>query len=557
MNVRRHSVVNVLTTGVVVLIFVSLALFWTRWFCGNARQGLLDEWGILDLTARPSRLFPAELEGDPNVVQPSCVYAELIPDEPYVMSLGINRPPLYRLPQQPSPWVYWMDSERDGGRVYYDKSLGLMVYSDTERIRQPDGDYVRRRVATYAGPDGIAEKPNDKLGRFSDPVAGPVRQPWVVYDRKLRRFCAIDWYGKTVRKGPQLPKDTYVEPVEIGWSRLGKNRSCIKLSFSGPTVSDESGGHRRAAYSFGYDPMKAFVLNASGRIDLLDVESLEIVGRAGVLPAPDTLLPGKERVTPKDVLAYDLYPVFVGEGEDLTYAGCAVASVSREATAMTLHVFDPNGKRVSREATGLGPGARRDTDSSAHAAYFGLPGAPLLTGLKYIVENLHPPVLLFLSYATASCFEASAGYRAIFILPESFPAMAGRNMSAGPSGRFLSALGLMTLSLGLAGLLAGKVACDCARVGVSRRGRLLWVVAIMLFGLSAYLTYRLTRPQTTLVTCDNCGRRRRPDMDKCHRCGSPWQVPELTPPAWRVLDEAQLTVEAAPGAVEQQASTEQ
>jgi hypothetical protein len=25
-------------------------------------------------------------------------------------------------------------------------------------------------------------------------------------------------------------------------------------------------------------------------------------------------------------------------------------------------------------------------------------------------------------------------------------------------------------------------------------------------------------------------------MDKCHRCGSPWHVPELTPPAWRVVD---------------------
>jgi hypothetical protein len=28
-------------------------------------------------------------------------------------------------------------------------------------------------------------------------------------------------------------------------------------------------------------------------------------------------------------------------------------------------------------------------------------------------------------------------------------------------------------------------------------------------------------------------------MAKCHRCGSKWLVPELTPPAWRVLKGAE------------------
>jgi hypothetical protein len=25
-------------------------------------------------------------------------------------------------------------------------------------------------------------------------------------------------------------------------------------------------------------------------------------------------------------------------------------------------------------------------------------------------------------------------------------------------------------------------------------------------------------------------------MDRCHRCNSTWRVPELIPPAWRVID---------------------
>jgi hypothetical protein len=40
---------------------------------------------------------------------------------------------------------------------------------------------------------------------------------------------------------------------------------------------------------------------------------------------------------------------------------------------------------------------------------------------------------------------------------------------------------------------------------------------------------------TARVTCPNCGRDRWVDREKCHHCGSPWLVPELVPPAWRVI----------------------
>ncbi len=55
------------------------------------------------------------------------------------------------------------------------------------------------------------------------------------------------------------------------------------------------------------------------------------------------------------------------------------------------------------------------------------------------------------------------------------------------------------------------------------------------FGLVAYITYRLTRPDLSLVTCANCGRLRRVDQGQCHRCNAQWEVPELTAPAWRVV----------------------
>ncbi|MCU0916211.1 MAG: hypothetical protein MUC88_16865, partial [Planctomycetes bacterium] len=142
---------------------------------------------------------------------------------------------------------------------------------------------------------------------------------------------------------------------------------------------------------------------------------------------------------------------------------------------------------------------------------------------------------LLLSHLAASDLDALAGYRSIFLLPDSFIAMSARDETAGIFERVSRGLlfGLAALLLSL--VLAWRVIQDGMRVGLSKDTRAAWAGGTLLFGLPAYLTYRLTRPHVTLVTCHNCGQRRRPDRDTCHRCGSPWDVPELTPPAWRVL----------------------
>lgn len=590
MNARRHSVVNVLATGVLVLVLVCLGLFWARWFCGLGRQVLVCE-AMDSLQIRPSRLFPSELQLDPNAVVFSQVNAGLC-DDVYVWGLGIAQYMAHRSPGRPGWRVYYWDRDGDGAQIYYDRSLGLMVYRDTRRTRQDGGEYVAETIIVYAGPDGVAENPDERLGRFVDPLAShATNRSWIVYDRTLRRFFAIDWHDKTVRKGPQFAENARNRPVQIG-GRLGKNGECVWVSLSEPMIRElpesppqsqgdantadsaadanapdglppgsiEMYGHFYAPMgpidagaqaarlvplmkvsSHGFDTPLTFVLDASGRIDLLDRDKLEIVGPAGALPAPDTLLPYKDRVGPADVLAYTFQPAFVGD--DRTYAGCVVAAVSREATAMTLSVCDPNGRSVARAETTSGYDR---SESSAEAAYFHLPGAPVLTALEYLVESMHPPVLLALSYVTASHFEATAGYHSVFLLPESFVAKAARNGRAGLAGRLVLGLSFMLMSVGLAAIFAGQVACDCTRLGVSRDQRIWWVVATMLFGLPVYLTYRLTRPRTTLVTCRNCGRPRRPDLEKCHLCHSPWEVAELTPPAWRVRDGGETQHEDAP-----------
>jgi hypothetical protein len=152
------------------------------------------------------------------------------------------------------------------------------------------------------------------------------------------------------------------------------------------------------------------------------------------------------------------------------------------------------------------------------------------------LENLHPPILSLVSYFTAYSFEAAAGHRALFILPNSFVAMKGRDVSQNAGSRLGFALLLVLPSLILGIFLAWRVEKDATLVGLSENARLLWMIGTIAFGLTGYITYRLTRPKETLVTCVNCGRLRRPDMDRCHRCGSKWQILELMPPTWRVTD---------------------
>jgi hypothetical protein len=226
---------------------------------------------------------------------------------------------------------------------------------------------------------------------------------------------------------------------------------------------------------------------------------------------------------------------------DRKYLGMFAASLSRDGTAMALAVFDEKGKLIKREDTEAmvyiqdSVGNRPRNKPSSKSVFFGRPWSPALTIGKFLAENLHPPILSVASYFTSSAFESISGHRALFFLPNSFIAMKGRDIKGNFAERFMSALWWISPSIILAIWLACRVSKNAVVVGLSENARLYWIIGTLAFGLTAYITYRLTRPRITLVTCLNCGKMRRPDMAKCHRCKSDWHVPELAPPAWRVL----------------------
>ena len=163
------------------------------------------------------------------------------------------------------------------------------------------------------------------------------------------------------------------------------------------------------------------------------------------------------------------------------------------------------------------------------------PGGYALAVSRYILENLQAPILGITSFLTASSFEATAGHRALFILPESYVGWFGRERGDAVMLRFFVAILIISPSIILSLLLAWRVKKNSLAVGLSKRARRWWFWSTIAFGLSVYISYRLTRPKEALVTCINCGRLRRPDMDNCHLCGSGWVVLELTPPDWRVV----------------------
>jgi hypothetical protein len=548
MNTRRHNLANILASGILVVVLLSLGLFWMRWFISLEREVLLRQ-SARRVTLDLSRLAEPARQPDPNEAVYWMIEARMPDSPPTFGGLGIGQYLETRLrPEWP---IYGWDPQARAGTCWrYDSVTGQMIYQGQEAFQREDGTSGMRDFSYYAGPEGVAETPDEHLGQFLAPVSDRFSlRPQVLYDRAVRRFFVIDWFRRTVRKGPELPADGGHEPVQIrrvvrGFSRAG---------LISPLASRKTNQPHKGLLMGSYLANRVLVLDASGRIDLLDPETLTIVGVAGRLESPPPLFGTPRLARPEDVIAYEACPFSLGSSDQdmKIYGGCAVATILRDGTALRLDVYDANGRHIDRNDTRVAKYEMvdrqriRSPDSlpSGEAAYSYLPGAQLLTVAKFTLENLHPPMLLLSTYLAASHLDARSGYRSIFLLPDSFVAMQARDMDAGVIARPVRAFVFAGPAFLLALLLAVFVGRDGRRLGLSKNARTAWTIGTIVFGLPAYLTYRLTRPCVTLVTCANCGVGRRPDLDRCQHCGSPWVVPELTPPAWRVLGEPEQAEE--------------
>ena len=560
MKLLTNYIVRVLATGFVVLTLLSIPLFWLRFLC---RVSLSERMPVRNVSIEPSGYISPETDEDPNLTHRSRVSATMRP-ELCMFLLGIVDYVSSRSSMPGNSNVYVARSKENW--AYFDEKSGQIIYRYTDAETMPDNSRLRRQVQYHIGPEGVSEIPDEALGRFVEPI---IDRSWVdressrnkpgdliLYDCKLRQFFRIDFDRPQVIKGLEVSDDILYDPIRIGL--LEKNQFYLDLDWLPPRM--ETSGYRYRTGRYGLQTGAVIqsaqhhnagphllVLDRSGRIDLLDKEKLQFVGAAGRLPQPATLFGDENSTMPDNMLSYQVKPLYLGAQIDpnerqgrgepepdpnsLRYAGAYAACVSRDGTELVVATFDDEGHTKSR----ISGGRRRDS-SADEMAYFGTAWAPATTVGKYLTESLHPPILSVASCLTASAFEAGAGHRALFLLPNSFVAMNARDNRGRFDARLIATLMLISPSIILAAWLACRVAKDAAAVGLSKNIRSFWALLTLAFGLTGYVTYRLTRPTITLVTCANCGKLRRPDTDTCHHCKSKWQVPELVPPTWRVLD---------------------
>ena len=559
MKSLKLNCVNTIATGFVVLVLISLPLFWARWLCKMFLNNTYHTYHGLNISLDRCGFLPPDLvltrgryENDFSA------NAKMKPGE--MSFLGISDYFEARKPGGRLSNISYYDKykEREKNWVYFDKQINQVVchYTDRENLT----DKMPKEIKLYAGPEGVSEIADKKLGRFFSPIIDLGKWDWrqalIIYDQKSRRFLKINFAERTIIKGPQFSKDDTHKPVKIGLKRKNPSLFDLQCDPAKIIISRQEAEKKADVYkyasdyyinsldrNYGYSTGQYLpVLDKSGRIDLLDRETLEFAGIAGHLPTPPSFFPSRKFVTPKDLLAYEFFPLALDT--DHKYRGMFVASVCREETEMALTAFDENGKFIKQDYSEWGSGPKyywryKGRIPLSRNFFFEEPWGPTLAIAKLLFENLQPPILSIVSYFTAYSFEAASGYRALFILPNSFIAMKGRDVSGNIADRLITAILLILPSIILSMLLAWQVSVNANDVGLPRNVRLFWIIATFSFGLTGYITYRLIQPKITLVTCANCGKPRRPDMDNCHRCGSKWDVPELIPPVWRVLNGAE------------------
>ena len=576
MNKPTSNLINIIATGFIVMVLLSLLLFCGRFFFW---ANLIDNMpeNSLGIIIRPSGLVP----GEPAPQQvASVIRSETVPPGPnepnfrysqvYIgrnkgIVIGSAIGALWDITAEVFPYrdanerVYYSYGGEGNSYICMDNRSGLIIrhYNSFE----PNDESMPGETEYFAGPNGISEKAESSLGRFYDPVvtAGWNPNRICLYDKKTRRFYVIDFAGGSVGKGFQLAQGDNREPIanyQTAGIEKWSNNMGLNVTWIGPEVWNAEkarwegqrvflSGSERTSHGHGLVSWGDFtdtyvpVLDKTGRIYIYNTKGESLV-QAGYLPVPKSLFGSgqqNEIANPRNVLAYEVWPIYAiqrlpddpkksPKNFDVKYLGMNVACVSREGTAMTVAIFDPNGRMICRGDT------TSNGISTAETVYS---EARLPKPILFLLENLQPPVFEIASYFCGDRIEPSAGHRALFILPNSFVGMLGRyNGTKFDKEVFLPQL--MGPSLILSIWLAFRVRKDAKIIGLSGTAKKWWTVGAIAFGLPAYITYRLTRPKETLVTCQNCGNMRRPDMEICHRCGSKWEVPELTPPNWRICD---------------------
>jgi hypothetical protein len=494
-----HKTIGVLAVGFLVLTFWSALLYWPREGCKK----------IMIETAQNQEVSPlAVLEGKIRIPEVSDQpIPELIILSDVLVGVGLGEHdettdfPNYHPSLIGLPKIYGellVDFPMKGRKIlYFDDRLGLFVACWIDQKTTNDNQMWRKVVLAYAGPEGMSGKLDESLGRFTDPVVSKngVFGSILVFDRRLHRFYQMNFEKGTVKASREFSFAGEYSPVAI--DDFGKNRSTINIRYRIPGVKGSPEiDNKPQLDNF------ALILDQTGRLDWFDLNKMDFTGLAGYVP------------NLSDAYAYKICPLLWADSQ----RGLVVTSFSMDTLIHgTQVIFDPGGQVVQSDE-------RSDWRSKLSA----------FRVARYLLENLYSPAMLFGSCAQMRLFKNSGNHASLYMPTNSFLVRYSEreveNYADYIGGLFMVVAPALILSF----FLARSVKKNAVSLGLSKPACRAWFLLTIAFGVPAYITWRITRPREAMVTCKNCGKLRRPEFERCQHCNSPWHVPEITPPAWRV-----------------------
>jgi len=323
-----RNFMRTITTGLMVLVLFAVSLCLARHSCDGLLMGHIQA----HIGVSPSGLLPPEIENDPNVQDHSSVSAYVRSQYSYHRPIGrlfrfhweLSRlADRFDLIEELGLLKYFESRERGRRRMYSVPNRDPYSY-DRIHVDEVGGQLICHRAVSdswadefawdwagvielRAGPGGVSSSKDGNIGRFESPVVyvGPPSRPFrtqpniLVYDRKTLSFYSVDFKRQTVERRPQQ-QDSSARLINLGTSKgsdlLGAG---FRLTYG---LANFRVNVMNPLYS-GHLP----VVHESGRIDLLDPDTLELRGPIGCLPEPRTLF-GKGSPHPRDLLDYVVSP---------------------------------------------------------------------------------------------------------------------------------------------------------------------------------------------------------------------------------------------------------
>ena len=586
----------ILAVGFIVLFFWCIGLYWGNVLCNEVTSASLPSYvstwhppkELKVLT--PTSHYPGTL---------SCYFSQS--DFLTSRQVGIIRfiETLKRKPKQEFPSLY-MDESRWIDFVYDELTKQILVRRTEKR-----GDKETQTITGYIGPKGYSGTKNTGLGSFEKPLfvfhyTLTSKNPDVIslflYDAGRSRFYRIemnaerkivakkayftiamdsikivegpvqkqlDWAPVQIDsrlyeisdEGPYSNEGLYMGGLNIRWSPpykvIRQFRDSYADQYAGvdPNTMPDSEATKEKIIPLENEPQMRslkkdfFVLHQNGRIDYLDGKTLNVVRYAGYLPEVGFYKNSVSR-RPRDMADYEAFGFYDPNG---VYLGTVTAAVSRDGVMMAMDFYDAKGNLSAHKAVDKDFHFSNKPDYATGISLLkDTSNGPSLLTIRYLMENMQSPLLRLLDMPAAEWITPDNRYSTFFVRPNGLVGL--MKVEFGRFGFWIQLLFLMLPSLMLSTWLGVKARRKAALLGYDTSAKDAWFITILVFGIPAYITFKLMLPKERMITCANCGNPRRVEFDICQSCKCDWEKTKTltTPPDWSVRDLAKAAADNPP-----------